>query len=122
MKRILKRTLPIACFVAATMLCGAAPAADYAPLDCAKASSPAQKTVCADYHLGQQEARMATLFEWATSFVGMGQRGTIQDAQRAFIAAREACGGDVACLGAAYAKRIAELQVVMEDIRSRGPF
>ena len=65
-----------------------AQAADYAPLDCAKAVSPADKAICADYRLGQQEARMATLFEWTTSFVGMGQRGMIQDAQRAFIAAR----------------------------------
>lgn len=102
--------------------CSGAEAADYAPLDCAKAVSPADKAVCSDYRLGQQEARMATLFEWATSFVGMGQRGTIQDAQRAFITAREACGSDIVCLGGAYAKRIAQLEAAMEDIKSRGPF
>lgn len=111
----------LALFVASSF-CTLAQAADYAPLDCAKAASPADKAICADYRLGQQEARMATLFEWTTSFVGMGQRGMIQDAQRAFIAAREACGSDVACLGGAYAKRIAQLEAVMEDIKSRGPF
>lgn len=118
----MKRMLHIVFLMAAATLCGAAQAADYAPLDCAKAASPADKTICSDYRLGQQEARMATLFEWTTSFVGMGQRGTIQDAQRAFIATREACGTDVACLGGAYAKRIGQLEAVMEDIKSRGPF
>ena len=117
----MKHALQIA-MVAAATVCGAAQAADYAPLDCAKAGSPADKAVCSDYRLGQQEARMATLFEWTTSFVGMGQRGTIQDEQRAFITAREACGSDAVCLGGAYAKRIAQLEAVMEDIKSRGPF
>ena len=118
----MRQFLAAAAFAVALAAGNGASAADYAPLECAKASSPAQKAVCSDYHLGQQEARQATLFEWATSFVGMGQRGTIQDAQRAFIAAREACGSDVACLGGTYAKRIAQLEMVMEDIKSRGPF
>ena len=114
------RTLLLATAVVVT---GAgADAAEYAPLDCAKAVSPAQKTICADYRLGQQEARMATLFEWATSFVAMGERGRIQDDQRAFIAARETCGADSACLRDAYGKRIAGLDAVLSSIRDRGPF
>ena len=117
----MKPTL-FAVFLAAALMPAAAPAADYAPLDCAKAVSPADKAICSDYRLGQQEARVATLFEWTTSFVGMGQRGDIQDAQHAFIAAREACGADVGCLAAAYARRIARLEAVMEDVKSRGPF
>lgn len=114
------RTLLVpAIFIAAITRAGAA---DYAPLDCSRAVSPAERTICADYRLGQQEARMATLFEWATSFVGMGQRGQIQDEQRVFIAAREACGANAACLNDAYAKRISALNAVMNSIMSRGPF
>ena len=106
-----------------TLAAGApADAADYAPLDCAKAGSPAQKTICGDYLLGQQEARVATLFEWSTSFVGMGQRDHIHDDQRAFIATRDACGADTACLRSAYAKRTTQLDAVLSDIKSRGPF
>jgi uncharacterized protein len=100
----------------------AANAADYAPLDCAKARSPVEKTICGNYALGQAEARMATLYEWTTQFVAMGQRGAIQDDQRAFIRARESCGPDLACLLGTYDRRIDQLQIVMGNIKSKGPF
>jgi uncharacterized protein len=99
-----------------------AQAADYAPLNCAAASSATEKAICANYGLGQLEARMATLYQWSTSFVGMGQRGDMQDAQRAFIQQRAACGADTACLRRTYEARIAQLQSVMERVRERGPF
>jgi uncharacterized protein len=97
-------------------------AADYAPLECGKASTPAERTVCRNYALGQQEARMATLFEVTTSLVAMGQRGNIQDAQRAWLKRREDCGDDVGCLTGAYNARIDELNGVFKAIASRGPF
>lgn len=100
----------------------AARASDYAPLDCHKASSPAEKTICSSYALGQSEARMATLFAVATSLVAMGQRGDIQDAQRKWLASRDACGKDVGCLNAAYQKRIGALNYVIATIASRGPY
>jgi uncharacterized protein len=52
-------------FVVALSLLAAwvpARAADYAPIDCSNASSPAQRTICRSYPLGQAEARMATMF------------------------------------------------------------
>lgn len=97
-------------------------AADYAPLDCSKARTPADRTICRNYALGQQEARMATLFAVTTSLVAMGQRGNIQDAQRAWLDKREACGDSVACLARAYDARIDELNSVFKTIASRGPF
>lgn len=97
-------------------------AADYSPLDCSKASTPADRTICRNYALGQQEARMATLFAVTTSLVAMGQRGDIQDAQRAWLDKREACGDNVACLTKAYDARIDELNGVLKAIASRGPF
>ncbi|HUB65668.1 MAG TPA: hypothetical protein VL996_14695 [Methylocella sp.] len=96
--------------------------ADYAPIDCSKASSPAQRAICQTYSLGQAEARMATLFGIATSLVAMGQRGDIGDAQRQWLKTREACGGKVACLTKAYDARIAQLNQVIDDIASRGPY
>ncbi len=65
---------------------------------------------------------MATLFEWTTSLVAMGQRGDIHDAQRAFFKQREACGAKVACIRRAYDARIAELQAAMKRIASNGPY
>jgi uncharacterized protein len=97
-------------------------AADYAPLNCAAAKSATEKVICVNYGLGQLEARMATLYEWSTSFVGMGQRGDIQDAQRAFLKQRDACGRSIACMRRAYESRIGQLQAVMERVKEKGPF
>ena len=97
-------------------------AAEYAPLNCAKADAQAQKIICSDYGLGQQEARMATLYALATSLVAMGQRGNIQDEQRAFLKERDACGSNIDCIRNVYGSRIRQLNAVMADIIKRGPF
>jgi uncharacterized protein len=99
-----------------------AAAGEYAPMDCAKAASPAEKTVCSNYHLGQLEARMATLYAVATSLVAMGQRGDMQGAQRDFLQQRENCGANVGCLTHKYDARIADLNGAIAAIASRGPF
>jgi uncharacterized protein len=106
----------------ATAASQSAYAGTYAPVDCSKASTPTERTICRNYDLGQQEARMATLFAISTSLVAMGQRGNIQDSQRAWLSKRDACGSDIACLAKAYVKRIRELNDVMAAIASRGPF
>lgn len=97
-------------------------AGSYAPLDCTKAASPAETAICRSYTLGQAEARMATLFQVVTSLVAMGERGTIADAQRQWIARRNACGADGACLAGAYRDRIAALSAALDAIAARGPF
>jgi uncharacterized protein len=45
-----------------------------------------------------------------------------EDDQRAFIRAREQCGPDLACLLGTYDRRIDQLQMVMNGIKSKGPF
>ncbi len=97
-------------------------AADFVPLDCAKAQSAAEMTICKTYALGQSEARMATLYGVATALVAMGQRGDIRDAQAEFLKTREACGRNVACLTKVYSGRIAQLNKVIAEIASRGPY
>jgi uncharacterized protein len=99
-----------------------AAAADYAPIDCAKASLPTEQIICRNYGLGQSEARMATLFGIVTSLVAMGQRGDIGDAQRQWLKTRNQCGTDVACIADAYKARIQTLSTVMDSIASHGPF
>jgi uncharacterized protein len=99
-----------------------ASAADYAPLDCTKAKTPSERTICSNYGLGQLEAQTATLYQWTTSLVAMGQRGDIQDAQRAFIARREACKAKISCLRGVYSDRIGQLEAVMARISEKGPF
>jgi uncharacterized protein len=77
----MNRLLCAAILASAMGLPGAAFAADYAPINCAKATSAADVTICKTYSLGQAEARMATLYGIAMSLVAMGQRGDIGDAQ-----------------------------------------
>ena len=97
-------------------------ATDYAPINCTKAASAAQRAVCHSYALGQAEARMATLYGIAMALVAMGQRGDIGDAQKQWLKTREACGANVACLTKAYGDRIGQLNKVIDDIASRGPY
>jgi uncharacterized protein len=116
------RWLPAAIIVATLFKPALARAGDYAPLDCAKANSDAERTICRSYALGQQEARMATLFSVATSLVAMGQRGDILDGRRKWLETREACGKRISCLTATYDTRIRELNDVVVGIASRGPY
>jgi len=119
MKRVMCAMVMVMTFIA---LAAPAAAATYAPLNCTIASSDSDKTICNNYVLGQLEARTATLFEVVTSLVAMGQRGDIQDQQRAFIKARERCKADAACLRDVYTARINRLENALDDIRKRGPF
>jgi uncharacterized protein len=110
--------------VALSLLVASVPAraADYAPIDCSKASSPVVRTICRSYPLGQAEARMATLFGVVTSLVAMGQRADIGDAQRTWLKERNACGDDGACIARAYQSRTAALSANLDAIASHGPF
>ena len=110
--------------VALGLLAASVPAcaADYAPIDCSKASSPTERTICRSYLLGQAEARMATMFGIVTSLVAMGQRGDIGDAQRKWLKERDACGDDSTCIARAYQSRITALSSALDAIASRGPF
>jgi uncharacterized protein len=97
-------------------------AASYAPLDCAKVSTAAETTVCKTYALGQDEARLATLFGVLTSLVAMGHRADLVDVQRRWISVREACGSNTECLSRAYQTRINELSQALDAMAKRGPF
>lgn len=96
--------------------------AAYAPINCSKASNPAETTICGNYGLGQDEARLATLYGLITSLVAMGQRGDIMDAQRKWIAVRDACKSDAQCLAHAYQTRIGDLAKAFDALAKRGPF
>jgi uncharacterized protein len=92
------------------------------PIDCAKVSSPTEKTICSTPSLLQADARMTTYFEIATQFVGMGVRGDLQASQQAFSAVRNKCGNDKACILAAYKKQTAPLEAVIANVKTHGPF
>ncbi len=100
-------------------LAGPASAASF---DCAVAHHPDEAAVCASRALSEQDVRMDTLYGVLTRLVGMGARGDLVDAQRAFLARRSACAANAACLSAAYDARIAALEAALAQIYARGPF
>lgn len=93
-----------------------------ASFDCATARTADEKGVCGNCELQQLDVKMSTLYGVITRLVAMGQRGDIQDAQRAWLSRRALCGGEVTCLRQAYQGRIQELEAGLAAIYSRGPF
>lgn len=116
------RRLFVGLMIAAVFTPSVAVAGDYSPLDCAKAATPTELTICKSYELGQDEARMATLYGIAISLVAMGQRAEILEDQRDWLEEREACGATTSCLNERYETRIKELNAIIDGIASRGPF
>lgn len=89
--------------------------------DCTKADLPDEKAICADPGLIQADARMVTLFKVATSLVGMGARGDVEDAQVKWLAGRHGCKADASCLRDAFEMRTEQLQKVIDTVAGRGP-
>jgi uncharacterized protein len=92
------------------------------PIDCSKAQSPTERTICQTPSLLQADARLTAYFEIATQFVAMGVRGDLYDSQQAFPAQRDKCGVDESCILAAYKKQVAPLEAIIDNVKSHGPF
>lgn len=113
------------CLIAVTVgavVFGLAAPARAASFDCRKARTPDEVTICNDRDLSDRDVRMATYFEIARGFVGMGQRGAMYDDQAEWLKQRRACKTDKACLRRLYDKRIKEFKAVLDRIKSYGPF
>ena len=109
--------------LAALFVLSTAPAAAFGiPIDCSKASTSNERTICADPFLLQADARLDTLYDVSSRMVAMGTRGDLIDSQRAWIREREACGADKNCIRAAYAKRSAVFEEILQRVEAHGPF
>ncbi|MET3354869.1 lysozyme inhibitor LprI family protein [Xanthobacter autotrophicus] len=117
----IRRSSALAPVVLAAMVLALAPAGA-ASFDCTTARAADEKAVCDSCDLAQLDVKMSTLYGVLTKLVAMGQRGMIQDAQRAWLAQRSTCGGDTGCLATAYKGRIGQLETALGEIYSRGPF
>ena len=119
--RFMRHGLAALALVAVLGATGAAPASA-ASFDCTTAKARDARAVCVNRELSDLDVRMATLYEVLTHLVAMGQRGEIQEAQKAFLAFRATCGGRVSCIRGAYQNRIAQLETGLQAIYARGPF
>jgi uncharacterized protein len=122
MRQKRQRLISVLLLLLVSLALGRVLASPYQPLNCSMASTAASAAICTSYALGQNEARQATLFSILTSLVAMGQRADLVEAQRRWIAVREACGGDIKCLSVAYKTRIEELSQAIETLAKRGPY
>jgi uncharacterized protein YjbI with pentapeptide repeats len=71
--------------------------------DCARAGSATERAVCASDELSAMDAALSALWR------GRPRTDADRAAQRAWLRARNACGGDAACLSGSYEGRIAAL-------------
>lgn len=96
--------------------------AEAASFDCGAAKAADEIAICRSQALSDLDVRMTTTYGILVRLVAMGQRGNLQDGQRAFLASRAACGADIACIAAAYRDRLSVLDKAVDAIVSRGPY
>jgi uncharacterized protein YecT (DUF1311 family) len=98
--------------VAAAVLAGASavPAGAASPsFSCAGRLAPAEAAVCSDDGLAALDRTLATAYTRMLDSFPAGEKSTLRDVQKAWIAQRDACGTDKACIRAAYEARIGQL-------------
>jgi uncharacterized protein YecT (DUF1311 family) len=82
-----------------------------ASFDCSKAGTATEKALCGDVALARLDRNLADAYTQALSWASDdAAKDTIRTEQRAWIAERDACGGDATCIAASYDARIKALQ------------
>lgn len=82
-----------------------------ASFDCQKAGSATEKAICSDVTLARLDRALGDAYTQAIASTGDGGGvERIQNEQRAWVKKRDACGGDLSCLTAAYDARLKALQ------------
>lgn len=81
-----------------------------ASFDCEQGGLAAdEQAICENRALNDADVKMVTTFDLLSGLLAMGARGSMQDAQIAWLTKRQACGADVGCLQSAYDERQKEL-------------
>jgi uncharacterized protein YecT (DUF1311 family) len=75
---------------------------------CVKARGATEQAICTSATLAGYDRSVAAAYRLALQRAG-DEAGTIQQAQRNWIVARDACGADVECLGKSMRERVEEL-------------
>lgn len=119
MPRMRSLALPAALALATS---AAARFAMASPIDCSKAATRNERTLCGDPFLLQTDARLDTLYDISQRLVAPGERDALVTSQRAWVKEREACGTDKNCMRAAYAKRASTFEGILKRAESHGPF
>ncbi|QXI26483.1 lysozyme inhibitor LprI family protein [Pseudomonas vanderleydeniana] len=89
------------------LFCHGAQAASF---DCGRAKQPTEIAICGDRQLNDLDVEMATTYRLLRGLFAMGNRGAMQDEQLTWLAERNACGSDNACIERQYQKRLGQLK------------
>ncbi|GLS35733.1 hypothetical protein GCM10010869_13220 [Mesorhizobium tianshanense] len=81
--------------------------------DCAKAATPAERTMCADQNLWAKDRAMNAIYFWIRNNVEADLRKRILAVQRGWLAIRNNCDADSQCLNSVYDQRLQELKLVV---------
>jgi len=82
-----------------------------ASFDCGKAETATEKAICGDVALARLDRSLADAYTQALSWASDdAAKEKIRTEQRAWIAERDACGGDASCITATYDARIKAIQ------------
>lgn len=73
--------------------------------NCKKAKRATEKAICQSDYLQLLDRQMALLYGYALKYPHGYSRAQLRSEQRAFLAERNACGWDDACIEAAYNAR-----------------
>ena len=91
-------------------------------IDCRYQLRPAETTICSSPVLAAMDIQMMTLFNVLNLLANQEVAVVMAADQDAFLRVRAACASDAQCIGEAYALRIGELDKILKDIASRGPY
>ena len=103
-------------------LLGGAPAALAGGIDCTKARSASEHTICTDAELRRLDAAIAADFDEALEATAGRTRQALLDQQRAWVHQRDqACRADTECLRTSYRARLAALDALTARISPGNP-
>lgn len=88
-----------------------ATSAHAASFDCARATTPDERTVCADPRLSELDSVMGRAFNQARkASSGADQQKTLTAVARSFMTSRRACGTDRSCIFVTYLSALVDYQ------------
>ncbi|MGJ8546759.1 MAG: lysozyme inhibitor LprI family protein [Sulfitobacter sp.] len=84
--------------------------------DCARAGTPAEHAICASPELSQKDQVISALYTDLRRALGERAKERLIPEQRAWIAERNACGGNSACIAATSDMRINQLEFRSREV------
>lgn len=102
---------PLQLFTVTALAVFAVPASARGPsFNCAKASAADEKAICRSSRLSALDDLLGREYRTVLGCLMMGSRDAERDYQNEWLQRRAACGGNTACIGRLYRKRLAELK------------